>query len=250
MSNRVWDSFLTPRDRKVFATAGFADPVGFGARPVLLIVDVTYAFCGDRSRAVTVAARLQRTACGKEAWAAVAVIAPLIALAREKGVPLIYTTHRRRPDQWDRGLTLRKNRRAAAGPAPGDSGVDPDDIVAELSPKPADIIVNKVRPSAFFGTPLSSFLTQLRADTLIVVGGTTSGCIRATVTDAFSHGFRTAVVEDGCFDRGEASHAINLWDMHAKYADVVPSATAADYLGGLPTGLFDLPSGKAPDVKT
>ncbi|HSM19034.1 MAG TPA: isochorismatase family protein [Hyphomicrobiales bacterium] len=246
MANRVWDSFLTPRDRKVFSTAGFADHVGFGARPALLVIDVTYAFCGDRSRPVTVAARLQRTACGKEAWDAVAAIAPLIALARDKGVPVIYTTHRRRPDQWDRGLSLRKNRRAGAGPAATESGVDPDNIVAEIAPEPADIVINKVRPSAFFGTPLTSFLTQLRADTLIVMGGTTSGCIRATVTDAFSHDFRTAVVEDACFDRGEASHAINLWDMHAKYADVVPSSAATDYLKGLPVGLFDLPSGKLP----
>ena len=246
MADRVWDSYLTPRDRKVFSTAGFAAPVGFGARPALLVVDVTYAFCGDRPRPVTVAARLQRTACGKEAWAAVSVIAPLIALARAKGVPIIYTTHRRRPDHWDRGLSLRKNRRAAAGPAPSESGVDPDDIVADVAPQAADIIVNKVRPSAFFGTPLAAFLTQLRADTLIIVGGTTSGCVRATVTDAFSHGFRTAVVEDGCFDRGEASHAVNLWDMHAKYADVVPAATVIDYLERLPTGLFDLPRGKAP----
>jgi nicotinamidase-related amidase len=249
MANRVWDSFLTPRDRQVFSAAGFADSVGFGARPALLVIDVTYAFCGDRPRSVTVAARLQRTACGKEAWAAVAVIAPLIALARTKGVPIIYTTHRRRPDQWDRGLSLRKNRRAAAGPAPNEAGFDPDDIVAEVAPEAADIVVNKVRPSGFFGTPLAAFLTQLRADTLIVAGGTTSGCIRATVTDAFSHGFRTAVVEDGCFDRGEASHAVNLWDMHAKYADVVPSAAAADYLNGLPTGLFDLPRGKRPETK-
>jgi len=247
VAGRVWDKFLTPQDHKVFSTAGFAASMGFGARPALLVVDVTYAFCGDRPRTVTMAARLQRTACGRQAWDAVAAIAPLIALARAKGVPVIYTTHRRRPDQWDRGLSLRKNRRAAAGPAATETGVDPDDIVAEIAPESADLVVNKVRPSAFFGTPLAAFLIQLRADTLIVVGGTTSGCIRASVTDAFSHGFRCAVVEDACFDRGEASHAINLWDMHAKYADVVSSAQATDYLKGLPTGLFDLPAGKRPE---
>lgn len=248
MADRVWDKFLTPRDREVFAAAGFAAPAGFGARPALLVVDVTYAFCGDRPRAATVAARLQRTACGKEAWDAVSVIAPIIELARTKGVPVIYTTHRRRPDQWDRGLSLAKNRRAAAGPAPTETGVDPDDIVAEIAPEASDIVINKVRPSAFFGTPLAAFLTQLKADTLIVAGGTTSGCIRATVTDAYSHNYRTIVVEDGCFDRGQASHAVNLWDMHAKYADVVPAAAVADYLQKLPTGLFDLPSGKPPET--
>ena len=246
MSERVWDSFLTPRDREVFATAGFAGQVGLGSRPALLVIDVTYAFCGDRPRAVLVAARLQRTACGKEAWDAVSVIGPLIELARSKGVPVIYTTHRRRPDQWDRGLSLRKNSRAAAAP-PRKLSFDPDDIVAEIAPQATDIVVNKVRPSGFFGTPLASFLTQLRTDTLIVVGGTTSGCVRATVTDAYSHGYRTAVVEEGCFDRGEASHAINLWDMHAKYADVVSAASVSDYLQKMPTGMFDLPRGKAPE---
>ena len=248
MAKRVWDSFLTPRDREVFSAAGFAALVGFGARPALLVIDVTYAFCGDRPRAAKVAARLQRTSCGKEAWVAVSVITPLIALARARGVPVIYTTHRRRPDQWDRGLSLAKNRRAAAGPAPTETGVDPDDIVAEVAPEPADIVINKVRPSAFFGTPLAAFLTQLRADTLIVVGGTTSGCIRATVTDGFSLGFRIAVVEEGCFDRGQASHAVNLWDMHAKYADVVSASAATDYLKGLPADLFYLPTGKPPET--
>lgn len=246
MPKRVWDSFLTPQDREVFSTAGFAAAVGFGTRPVLIVIDVTYAFCGDTPRTAKVAARLQRTACGKEAWTAVSAITPLIALARAKGVPVIYTTHRRRPDQWDRGLSLTKNRRASAGPAPTESGVDPDDIVAEIEPETTDLVINKVRPSAFFGTPLAPFLTQLGADTLIVTGGTTSGCIRATVTDGFSHGYKIAVVEEACFDRGQASHAVNLWDMHAKYADVVTAAAAAEYLKGLPAGLFDLPSGKAP----
>jgi nicotinamidase-related amidase len=95
----------------------------------------------------------------------------------------------------------------------------------------------------FHGTPLASFLTLLGADSLIVAGTTTSGCVRATVVDAFSDNYRVAVVEEACFDRSEASHAISLCDMDAKYADVVKLAEALAYIETLPKGLFELPRG-------
>ena len=81
---------------------------------------------------------------------------------------------------------------------------------------------------------------------VIVTGTTTSGCVRATVIDAFSLNFRVAVAEEGCFDRSQASHAINLCDMHAKYADVVKTAEVLDFFESLPHGLFELPRGTAP----
>jgi nicotinamidase-related amidase len=99
----------------------------------------------------------------------------------------------------------------------------------------------KPKPSAFFGTPLTSHLTLLGADSLIVVGTTTSGCVRASVVDAFSHNYRVAVVEDGCFDRSQASHALALCDMDAKYADVVSSDEVLGHFATLPHGLFALP---------
>ena len=84
---------------------------------------------------------------------------------------------------------------------------------------------------------------MLGADSVIVVGTTTSGCVRATVVDAFSLNYRVILAEEGCFDRSEASHAISLCDMHAKYADVVPTAEVLAYFDRLPADLFDLPSG-------
>jgi nicotinamidase-related amidase len=122
--------------------------------------------------------------------------------------------------------------------------MDGDQIMPQIAPAPRDILVRKGKPSAFFGTPLLSYLTLLRCDSVIVAGTATSGCVRATVTDAFSHNFRVTVVEDGCFERSQASHAVSLLDMHAKYADVVPSGEVLDYLRGLPKGLFELPSGQ------
>jgi maleamate amidohydrolase len=80
-------------------------------------------------------------------------------------------------------------------------------------------------------------------DSVIVVGTTTSGCVRAPVVDAFSLNDRVILAELGCFDRSEASHAVSLWDMHAKYADVVSTAEILSYFDQLPTGLLDLPTG-------
>jgi nicotinamidase-related amidase len=104
-------------------------------------------------------------------------------------------------------------------------------------------VVLKQKPSGFAGTPLLSYLTLLGCDSVLVTGTTTSGCVRATVIDAFSYNFRVILAEEGCFDRSQASHAINLCDMNAKYADVIGVAEVIDYITRLPSGLFELPKG-------
>jgi maleamate amidohydrolase len=106
-------------------------------------------------------------------------------------------------------------------------------------------VVLKQKPSGFFGTNMTSYLTLLGCDSLIVTGTTTSGCVRATVLDAFSLNYRIALAEEGCFDRSQASHAINLCDMNAKYADVVKTSEILAYLETLPIGMFDLPKSTA-----
>ncbi len=88
-------------------------------------------------------------------------------------------------------------------------------------------MIKKQKPSGFFGTTLASFLTLLGCDSVIVVGTTTSGCVRATAVDAFSHNYRVVLAEEGCFDRSQASHALSLCDMHAKYADVAADGRGA-----------------------
>ena len=125
------------------------------------------------------------------------------------------------------------------------NNLDGNEIVAPLAPAPQDIVVLKQKPSGFFGTNMVSYLTLLGCDSLIVTGTTTSGCVRATVLDAFSLNYRIALAEEGCFDRSQASHAINLCDMNAKYADVVKTSDILAYLETLPTGMFDLPRGTA-----
>jgi maleamate amidohydrolase len=116
--------------------------------------------------------------------------------------------------------------------------------VHEIAPGPRDILIQKQKPSAFYATPLQSYLTLLCCDSLLVTGATTSGCVRASVLDAFSGNYRVAVVQDACFDRSQASHAVSLCDMHAKYADVIDSAEVIDFMFALPAAMFDLPAGE------
>jgi nicotinamidase-related amidase len=169
----------------------------------------------------------------------------LIEAARGKGVPVIYTTGAARPDLWNRGSWLLKNSRAGEDvKRPGN--LDGNTIVPPIAPAPQDIVVRKEKPSAFFGTPLLSYLVLLNCDSVIVTGTTTSGCVRATVLDAFSNNYRVTVAEEGCFDRSQASHAISLCDMHAKYADVRPCGEVLEFLAQYPAGQFKLPSGAAP----
>ena len=124
------------------------------------------------------------------------------------------------------------------------SNIDGNEIVTMIAPGLKDIVIKKQKPSGFFfATNLASYLTLLGCDSVIVVGTTTSGCVRATVVDAFSLNYRVILAEEGCFDRSAASHAVSLCDMHAKYADVVPTAEILSYFDQLPIGLFDLPTG-------
>jgi nicotinamidase-related amidase len=125
------------------------------------------------------------------------------------------------------------------------TNLDGNEIVTAIAPAPQDIVVLKQKPSGFFGTNMTSYLTLLGCDSLIVTGTTTSGCVRATVLDAFSLNYRIALAEEGCFDRSQASHAINLCDMNAKYADVVKTSEILAYLETLPIGMFDLPKSTA-----
>ena len=252
MSEPIWNKFLTERVKAVFAAGGFGARAGFGKRPALLVIDVNWAFCGERPEPILESIKRRRTSCGEEAWVALDYIKSLIDAARANGLPVIYTTGERRPDNWDAGSWRWKSTRGdEAGGSPGDA-IDGNEIVAMIAPGPRDIVIRKQKPSGFFGTSLAAYLTLLGCDSVVVVGTTTSGCVRATVVDAFSLNYRVTLAEEACFDRSEASHAVSLCDMHAKYADVVPTTEVLSYFDRLPGGLFDLPAGSrsaAPQIK-
>lgn len=241
MTERVWDKFLTARDKQVFAAAGYAQPQGFGKRPALLIIDVNYNFCGDKPEPILESVKRWPNSCGEDAWAAIPHIQSLLKAARAKRLPVVYTTGGFRADAWDYGGWLWKHSRMKESTKRPHSNIDGEAIVAEIAPRPEDIVLPKLKPSAFHGTPLKGHLTLLGADSLIVSGTTTSGCVRASVIDAFSDNLKVTLAEECCFDRSQSSHAINLMDMQAKYADVRPTAEIVAHLTTLPDGLFRLP---------
>ena len=105
-----------------------------------------------------------------------------------------------------------------------------NEIVAEVAPQPGDLVLEKNGPSAFHRTPLQDYLVALGVDTILVVGESTSGCVRATVVDGTSLRYKVGVVEECVFDRTEACHAINLLDMHLKYADVINLVATCAFL--------------------
>jgi maleamate amidohydrolase len=106
------------------------------------------------------------------------------------------------------------------------------DIVDDVAPIEGETFLRKSSPSPFFGTPLVGQLNALGVDTVIVAGESTSGCVRATVVDACTHRYKAVVAEECVFDRHEATHAINLFDMHHKYADVLPLSEVQDWMHG------------------
>ncbi|MEK9685341.1 MAG: isochorismatase family protein [Rhodospirillaceae bacterium] len=247
MNKACWDDFLTERDKQVFSQGGFGAIAGMGKRPALLIIDVSYNFCGDKREPILESIKRFHNSCGEDAWNSLPHIKSLRDKCHDKGIPVIYTTGIVRDDGWDKGSWAWKSSRTNedvnnGAPNERDSNRDGNDIMDEIAPGPRDIVIRKLKPSAFFGTPLMAFLNDLGADSLIVTGTTTSGCVRASVLDAFSNNLRCTIVEEACFDRSQASHAVNLCDMHAKYADVVsinevlPRLEAIDPVYNLPTG--------------
>lgn len=236
-----WDDFLTARDKIVFAGAGYGARAGFGSRPVVAVVDVNYGFCGDRPLPILESIEEWHHSCGEEAWEAVAHIERLLAVARSKRIPIFYSTDP--PPNGNEFLLGRWADKNARG-TESIRKADAERIVEPLAPRANDVVIEKTKPSVFFGTLFAAYLADLSADSIIVCGATTSGCVRATVVDGFSFNYRIAVVEECTFDRGQASHALGLFEMNAKYADVVGLDETIEFLLGLDDDLFvaDMPA--------
>lgn len=232
MAQQVWDRFLTEQDRAHLALTKHR-PIGFGARPALLLVDLYRWVFGDRPEPLLEAVKTWPGSCGPAAWNAVPHIQALLAKAREAGIPVIHVTglDGAGVDGW----TFRRDaKEAQLSPAERERRGRRFDIIDELKPLPGEACLRKAAPSAFWGTPLLGHLNQLGVDTLVTCGESTSGCVRATVVDGCAYRFRMIVVEECVFDRHEACHAVNLFDMNQKYADVLGVAQVLQYLDSLP----------------
>ena len=235
MVKRIWDDLLIEQDREVYASGVFGGETGIGKRPAVVVVDVLNKSIGDEPLPILEAMkRFGKSCTGEYGWAAIPHIQATIAAARASGVPIVYTIPqdpRARPtDTLARFEEKMPNWMDYQGKRDGYAFAD------EIAPEPGDIVIQKPTASSFYRTDLEEQLRAAGIDTLVVTGGATSGCVRATVVDAHARGFKVNVVEDGVFDRGQVTHAINLFDMQAKYADVIPSSEAVRRLAGVATG--------------
>ena len=199
---------------------GFGERGGYGRRPALAIIDMSVGFTDPES---PVACDLEDT---------VANIAPLLDAARGAGIPVVFTTIEfRESDKLTAAAFLEKVPALLVLEAGSRwTGIDP-----RLAPRASEPVFNKLFASGFFGTGMGSALTAAGVDTLIVTGASTSGCVRATVVDAMQYGFRVIVPREAVGDRNPAAHEANLYDIDAKYADVIPQKAVLQYLTEIST---------------
>jgi maleamate amidohydrolase len=216
---------IPEEELEVVRKAGYGRQAGVGKKPALLVVDVVYNFLGDRPEPILKSIQRFRNSCGELGWEAVPYLQKLLAVCRENNVPIFFTTRGYRKDKIGSGSWSRKNRRTLEETLSEVEQIG-DKIIKEVEPHPDEMVIEKDKPSAFFGTPLISYLVALGIDTVIVTGTTTSGCIRATVVDAFSLNYHVVIPKECVFDRTYTSHLINLFDMQMKYADVVSTQDA------------------------
>lgn len=226
MSDPVWKHLIPEDEVRAYEAAGFGRPTGVGKRPALLIIDVQYRTVGTTPQPFWESIKEFPTSCGQPGWDAVAQIARLLPLFRQKGWPVIYP-YVAPKEAFDTG------RLAAKVPALMGVAAKGYEFVPDIAPQAGDVLLPKRHPSAFFGTPLVSYLVERGIDTLVVTGCTTSGCVRGSVVDGFAYNYRVLVPHDAVYDRSHTSHLVNLFDMNAKYADVMSTDEALATLAAI-----------------
>jgi maleamate amidohydrolase len=195
-----------------------------GPRPALVAIDLYELAYQGGPHPVAEVAKTYPSSCGINAWRAIEPTRLLFAAARAAGLPIFYSTGDSRPGSRPT-FVKSTNRRMGA------IASELLAIRADFAPQPADVVITKQRASAFFGTPLSVHLTQLGVQSVILIGESTSGCVRASAVDAYSHGYHVTLVEECCFDRSDLSHKVNLFDLHHKYVDVMKLDAVLAHLG-------------------
>jgi nicotinamidase-related amidase len=220
---RPWDGIIPEAELEIYRRSGWGTPSGIGRWPALLVIDVQYRSMGEKPLPIAEAISTMPTSCGEFGWRAVPHIAKLLAVFRELRAPVLYP-HVASKEPHNRGQFEMKVPGVMDVPRRG------YDFVAEVAPRPEEITIPKFQASAFHGTALTSYLVGLGVDTLVVTGCTTSGCVRATVVDACALNFKVVVPQDAVYDRSQTSHAVNLFDMSSKYADVMPTDELAGRL--------------------
>jgi nicotinamidase-related amidase len=218
MSNPVNDAGV--QTKEVYDRAGFGAPVRRGSQPALVVVDLTRGFTEESF------------ASGTDLTEVVRHTARLVAAAREAGLPVIFTSIQYTASEAEGHMVTWLDK------SPGMRAMREGSVAVDLDPRlpqsPSDVLITKKGASAFYGTSMASVLTGLGTDTVIVCGATTSGCVRATAVDAVQSGFSVLVPYECCGDRAQAPHEANLFDIQAKYGDVISTAESIEYIESLP----------------
>ena len=202
-------------DEEFFKARGFGIKIGFGERPAIIVIDMLKGFTDPN---MPLGANLDSQIEAQQ---------PLLKVAHERNIPVIFSTVMYNDaDLKDAGLWGIKMKGSFSLKA----GTPAVEIDPRLEMKSSDSLLVKKYASCFFGTDLVPRLTNQRVDTLIIVGCTTSGCVRATAVDAVQNGFRPMVVREGVGDRSASAHEQSLFDLNAKYADVVGLDETLQYL--------------------
>ena len=220
--DHCWRGFVDEETEEIYSH--YKRDVFVGENPAVLMVDVYKAsYEGGQQRVIDVI-KEHPSSCGERAWAMVEPAKQLLEASRAAGIPITYCTGDTRSSS---------NKGRATNRQVLNEHNESYDILEELAPEDGELVVYKQRASAFYGTPLMSHLTQMGIQSLIMGGGTTSGCLRAAVQDAKANGFHVTLVEECCYDRTEMNHMVNLFDMHHKYADVMHLDEVLNHINGM-----------------
>lgn len=215
MTTKPWDQYLGEQDRKVLERGRFARRMGFGKKPAIIVVDAQKFMVGERGKESE-----WPSSGGQPGHDAMAQIVSLVSHGQKHKIPVFFTRFEIAASGVDMGVYARK-RDLLNSPHWCLAGEIGSELVDELTPTSNDIEFVKKKPSCFHGTPLLGYLIDRQIDTLIVVGGSTSNCVRATVFDAASYNYRVIIPQEAVFDRFPISNAISLFDMDRQFADVV-----------------------------
>jgi nicotinamidase-related amidase len=218
----AWEDVIDDEIRQV--ASNYKGRMGQRGRPALLCIDNYNAVFGDRPEPVLEAMQRFPSSCGLAAWNALEPTQRIMAAARTAGIPVIHTT---RDDATEAASSKTTSTKRSVY---GDDRDWNHALFPPLAPQPGELVIRKTRASAFYGTPLAAHLVQMDVNTLVCVGNSTSGCVRASVLEGYMHGYSMVVVEECVFDRNWLSHKVNLFDMNCKYADVLFLEEALEYL--------------------
>jgi nicotinamidase-related amidase len=218
----AWEDVIDDEIRQI--ASNYKGRMGQRGRPALLCIDNYNAVFGDRPEPVLEAMQRFPSSCGLAAWNALEPTQRVMAAARAAGIPVIHTTRDDATEAANSKTTSTK-REVYGGDRDWNHAFFPP-----LAPQPGELVIRKTRASAFYGTALAAHLVQMDVNTLVCVGNSTSGCVRASVLEGYMHGYSMVVVEECVFDRNWLSHKVNLFDMNCKYADVLFVDEVLDYL--------------------